>query len=107
MQGQKRWAAAVPHTLLTQRAAAPRPIRSPRMHPRHPPFKCPLPRNHISGIDVCGQRLALEIQTLAAAHPSLTQLSLVGHSMGGLVARYAAAVLFDQSMGTMGGLAPA
>jgi hypothetical protein len=36
---------------------------------------------------VCGTRLAAEITQLAAAHPSLRSISLLGHSMVGLIAR--------------------
>jgi len=39
------------------------------------------------GIDVCGGRLAEEVRSVAAAHPSLTRVSFVGHSLGGLIAR--------------------
>lgn len=37
------------------------------------------------GIDVCGERLAGEIRAVAAAHPSLRRISLLSHSMGGLI----------------------
>lgn len=42
------------------------------------------------GIDSCGDRLALEIQQKVAEYPSLEKISLLGHSMGGLLVRYAA-----------------
>ena len=38
------------------------------------------------GVDVCGERLAEEIREVVAAHPSLERISLLGHSMGGLMA---------------------
>lgn len=44
---------------------------------------------HADGIDVCGQRLVSEIQTIVARNPSLERLTIIGHSMGGLLARYA------------------
>jgi hypothetical protein len=59
------------------------------------------------GIDTCGQRLADEIRTVAAAHPSLTRLSVVAHSMGGLMARYALGSLFNPGQGRVCGLEPA
>ncbi|KAI8464655.1 MAG: putative serine esterase-domain-containing protein [Monoraphidium minutum] len=45
------------------------------------------------GIDVCGRRLAREVEGVVTAHPSLTDISIVAHSMGGLVARYALGVM--------------
>ena len=42
------------------------------------------------GIDVCGERLADEMRRVVALHPRLERLSIVGHSMGGLISRYAA-----------------
>lgn len=40
------------------------------------------------GIDACGERLAEEVRQYVAAHPSLARITVVGHSMGGLIARY-------------------
>jgi hypothetical protein len=57
------------------------------------------------GVDACGRRLATEIEGLAAAHPSLRRLSVVGHSMGGLVARFALGALFEPERATVAGLA--
>ncbi|GBF92251.1 hypothetical protein Rsub_05334 [Raphidocelis subcapitata] len=45
------------------------------------------------GIDVCGRRAAEEVRRLVEAHPSLREVSFIGHSMGGLVARYAVGLL--------------
>lgn len=42
------------------------------------------------GIDSCGDRLAIEIQQKVEEYPSLEKISLLGHSMGGLLVRYAA-----------------
>ena len=41
------------------------------------------------GIDRCGERLAEEVKGYVEAHPALQRISVVGHSMGGLIARYA------------------
>jgi hypothetical protein len=43
------------------------------------------------GIDVGGRRLAAEVTSLLRLHPQVTQLSIVGLSMGGLIARAALA----------------
>ncbi|KAF8063649.1 IPK2 [Scenedesmus sp. PABB004] len=59
------------------------------------------------GIDVCGARLADEVRGVVAAHPSLTRLSIVAHSMGGLIARHALGALYNPGLGTVCGLAPA
>lgn len=56
------------------------------------------------GIDVCGQRLAVEVQQLVSNTPSLTAISFIGHSMGGLIARYAIGLLSDPTTGTVAGL---
>lgn len=58
------------------------------------------------GIDTCGERLAAEIRQVAAAHPGLQRISILGHSMGGLISRYAVGRLFDASAGTVAGLRP-
>jgi triacylglycerol esterase/lipase EstA (alpha/beta hydrolase family) len=41
------------------------------------------------GIDVCGERLAEEIKEVVQANPGLKYISLLGHSMGGLMIRFA------------------
>jgi len=58
------------------------------------------------GIDVCGERLADEIRDLAKARPNLKYLSVIGHSLGGLIARYAIGALFCEETRTMFGLRP-
>mmetsp|Transcript_56761 Transcript_56761/g.130342 ORF Transcript_56761/g.130342 Transcript_56761/m.130342 type:complete len:374 (-) Transcript_56761:188-1309(-) len=58
------------------------------------------------GISRGGVRLAHEIEALAQCHASLCSLCIVGNSLGGLYARYAAATLFDEEAGTMAGLIP-
>ena len=58
------------------------------------------------GIDACGERLAAEIRVVLAKHPSLREISLFGHSLGGLIARYAAGRLYDPATGLIAGLRP-
>eukprot|EP00744_Colponema_vietnamica_P013875 GILI01019447.1.p1 GENE.GILI01019447.1~~GILI01019447.1.p1 ORF type:complete len:448 (-),score=66.23 GILI01019447.1:36-1337(-) len=41
------------------------------------------------GIDVCGERLFQEILQLLEKNPSITRISLIGYSAGGLFSRYA------------------
>uniref|UniRef100_M4DPM4 DUF676 domain-containing protein n=1 Tax=Brassica campestris TaxID=3711 RepID=M4DPM4_BRACM len=57
-------------------------------------------RNHstqtFDGVDVMGQRLAEEVRMVIKRHPSLQKISFVGHSLGGLIARYAVACLYEQ-----------
>lgn len=55
------------------------------------------------GIDGCGDRLVQEILELVAAHPELQELSIIGHSMGGLIARYAVGRLYDPETGLLAG----
>jgi hypothetical protein len=52
------------------------------------------------GIDVCGARLADEIEALLQMHslPTGTRLSLLGHSLGGLITRHAIGVLFERGI---------
>lgn len=54
------------------------------------------------GIDVCGTRISREIvsaiDSLEAAEVSVDSLSLMGYSMGGLMVRYAAGVLYTQGL---------
>ena len=52
------------------------------------------------------QRLALELQDLVATQPQLTHITVIGHSMGGLLARYACGNLFDPQTRTICGLEP-
>eukprot|EP00899_Mesostigma_viride_P002772 jgi/Mesvir1/12496/Mv08108-RA.1 len=47
------------------------------------------------GVDVAGTRLAEEVRQISRRSPSLQSLSLVGHSLGGLICRYAAACLYS------------
>jgi hypothetical protein len=60
----------------------------------------------LRGLQTGGEDLALEIVDYIKAFPSLTRLSIVGNSLGGLYARYAMHILFNTSDGTMAGLKP-
>ncbi|KXZ41037.1 hypothetical protein GPECTOR_926g184 [Gonium pectorale] len=62
-------------------------------------------RTH-DGFDRCGERLAEELRGLLAAHPQLRHLTVLGHSMGGMIARYALGVLYRPEDGSIAGLAP-
>ena len=57
------------------------------------------------GVARGGIRLAAEIRSVAALHPSLRSLSCVGNSLGGLYVRYAVAELCDAD-GLMAGMTP-
>ncbi|GLC67352.1 hypothetical protein PLESTF_000545600, partial [Pleodorina starrii] len=62
-------------------------------------------RTH-DGFDKCGERLAAEIRQLVQRQPQLKRISVIGHSMGGMIARYALGLLFDPSDCSIAGLAP-
>ncbi|KAH7430882.1 hypothetical protein KP509_08G018700 [Ceratopteris richardii] len=49
----------------------------------------------LSGIDVAGKRLAEEVKEVIKKNPGLEEISFLGHSLGGLFARYAIAALLD------------
>ncbi|KVH98779.1 protein of unknown function DUF676, lipase-like protein [Cynara cardunculus var. scolymus] len=49
-----------------------------------------------NGVDVMGNRLANEVTSVIKRHPGLQKISFIGHSLGGLVARYAIAKLYTQ-----------
>lgn len=57
------------------------------------------------GVAAGGRRLADEVREVVRRHPTLTRLSLVGNSLGGLFVRFAAAELLDEA-GTLAGLLP-
>ncbi len=40
------------------------------------------------GIDSCGKRLAEEVREYVDQTPGLERISVIGHSMGGLISRY-------------------
>ena len=54
------------------------------------------------GVDRCGERLAREVSDAVAAHPELQSVSFVGHSLGGLIARYAAGILVEEAEASAG-----
>ena len=58
------------------------------------------------GVDVCGERVLVELRGVVASHPSLRALSLVGYSFGGLVARYLAGALSVERPRPFLGLTP-
>lgn len=60
----------------------------------------------LRGLETGGEDLASEIVDYIKTRPSLTRLSIVGNSLGGLYARYAMHILFNKSDGTMAGLKP-
>jgi len=47
------------------------------------------------GIDVMGRRLAEEVISVVECRPELKKISFVAHSLGGLIARYAIALLYE------------
>ncbi|KAK1413005.1 hypothetical protein QVD17_34687 [Tagetes erecta] len=49
-----------------------------------------------NGVDVMGNRLANEVVSVIKRHPNLQQISFIGHSLGGLIARYAIAKLYTR-----------
>uniref|UniRef100_A0A803P713 DUF676 domain-containing protein n=1 Tax=Cannabis sativa TaxID=3483 RepID=A0A803P713_CANSA len=50
------------------------------------------------GVDVMGERLAEEVKSMVKCHPSAQKISFIAHSLGGLVARYAIAELYEQDI---------
>ncbi|XP_021823435.1 putative lipase YOR059C [Prunus avium] len=48
----------------------------------------------LDGVDVMGERLAEEVVELTQRKPNLSKISFIGHSVGGLVARYAIGRLY-------------
>ncbi|KAJ8492587.1 hypothetical protein OPV22_014308 [Ensete ventricosum] len=50
------------------------------------------------GVDVMGERLADEVISIVANNPGLQKISFVGHSLGGLIARYAISLLYEKSI---------
>ncbi|CAL5220186.1 g2158 [Coccomyxa viridis] len=59
------------------------------------------------GVDKCGERLAKEVSAYVEQHPALQRISVLGHSMGGLIARYALGKMYDPKTGLICGLRPA
>lgn len=58
------------------------------------------------GIEVGGKRLAADIRRVVSEHSSLSRISMAGFSLGGMYARYAAGVLYDEATSTIAGLSP-
>ncbi|XP_012704361.1 uncharacterized protein LOC101757948 [Setaria italica] len=48
------------------------------------------------GVDVMGRRLAEEVTSVVENRPELRKISFVAHSLGGLIARYAIALLYER-----------
>ncbi|XP_068657435.1 putative lipase ROG1 [Aristolochia californica] len=51
----------------------------------------------LDGVDFMGKRLAEEIISVTTNRPELQKISIVSHSLGGLIARYAIAILYAQN----------
>ncbi|XWS24049.1 hypothetical protein CRYUN_Cryun28dG0067600 [Craigia yunnanensis] len=60
--------------------------------------ECNSSRATFDGVDVMGDRLAEEVKYVISRRPSVQKISFVGHSLGGLVARYAIALLYKQDL---------
>ena len=58
------------------------------------------------GVHAGAARLATELCSVVEAHPSVTHLSLVGNSLGGLYCRYLASLLYDETKSKIAGLQP-
>lgn len=58
------------------------------------------------GIMACAHRLREEILAVVGQHRTLKKISLVGLSMGGLICRAAAYLMFDEDKSTVAGLVP-
>lgn len=71
-----------------------------------PSFRTAAAAAAAAGIDTCGARLAQEIHSLTLSSPTLSHISLIGHSMGGLIARYALGLLANPDTGRVAGLRP-
>ncbi|XP_062099082.1 putative lipase ROG1 [Humulus lupulus] len=50
------------------------------------------------GVDVMGKRLAEEVISTVKRYPGAQKISFIGHSLGGLIARYAIARLYEQDI---------
>lgn len=60
----------------------------------------------LDGINECGSRLVDELREFIGKHKTLKTISFVGHSMGGLISRYAIGHAYDSSSKTVFGLEP-
>uniref|UniRef100_A0A1D1YD54 Putative lipase YOR059C n=1 Tax=Anthurium amnicola TaxID=1678845 RepID=A0A1D1YD54_9ARAE len=52
----------------------------------------------LHGVDIMGERLAKEVLSFVKRRPELRKISFVGHSLGGLIARYAIARLYEPGL---------
>ncbi|CAH1444020.1 unnamed protein product [Lactuca virosa] len=59
----------------------------------------------LDGIDVMGSRLADEVISVIARNPNVEKISFIGHSLGGLISRYAIAKLYTQNQDRCGKIA--
>ncbi|GJY33596.1 putative lipase ROG1 [Tanacetum coccineum] len=58
--------------------------------------KCNSALSTLDGVDVMGSRLADEVISVIQRYPNLQKISFIGHSLGGLISRYAVAKLYSQ-----------
>ncbi|KAI4389838.1 hypothetical protein MLD38_002018 [Melastoma candidum] len=58
--------------------------------------ECNPPLLTFDGVDVMGNRVAEEVLLVKKRYPSVMKISFIGHSLGGLVIRYAVAKLYEQ-----------
>ncbi|KAF8410279.1 hypothetical protein HHK36_002804 [Tetracentron sinense] len=62
----------------------------------HPCSECNSSMLTFDGIDLMGERLAEEVISVIKRSPEVQKISFVGHSLGGLIARYAIGRLYGQ-----------
>lgn len=60
--------------------------------------KCNSSTLTFDGVDVMGERLAQEVISVIKHRPELQKISFVGHSLGGLIARYTIGRLYGQNI---------
>ncbi len=60
----------------------------------------------LDGIATCGDRLADEIKEFQLANLNLQYISFVGHSLGGLILRYAIKILYNEESKLISNLQP-
>ncbi|CAA6669833.1 unnamed protein product [Spirodela intermedia] len=56
--------------------------------------RCNVRQRSLDGVDVMGERLAEEVNSLIRQRPGFRKISFIAHSVGGLVARYAIGKLY-------------
>uniref|UniRef100_J3LSE8 DUF676 domain-containing protein n=1 Tax=Oryza brachyantha TaxID=4533 RepID=J3LSE8_ORYBR len=61
---------------------------------------CNVAARTFDGVDVMGRRLAEEVLSVVESRPELRKISFVAHSLGGLIARYAIALLYESATQT-------